>query len=237
MALQLPSIGRGTITVKRLYGSDNKGDVKVSSSASFIAGMVATRTTDSNGNVVLAVCDASATPCGVFGVHKTTSFLNPVVDEAVSYAAGSTTGTLNHATVQNVVVKDATGGSATEYTLTSDYTVTAANGLVTRTSTGNIWNSGAAATVYVSYRYESTELAGIDETLGSNKATVWEGPGEFEILVYDTGNLVSLGDTLRCDANGLLSTASGLTGTAIGAVTRAPSASDATLRFKMYGNY
>ena len=237
MSTQLPPIGRGTITLRRLYGSQNKGDTFVGASETFLAGMVAKRHLNSNGFVELAVCDGSAyQPCGLFGNHKVTSFYQPVVDEAITFTSGGATATLKHANVSNVKVTNKAGSGATAYTVTTDYTVATTNGIITRVNSGALGpNASTTKTAYVSYRYEDTTIAGIDETMGSAKVTLWEGEGEFTTLVYDTGSVYNLDSKLYCSTAGLLTTTT--TGTVVvGRVTQAPSASDASLRFVLYSN-
>lgn len=238
MSVQLPPIGRGTITLRRLYGSQNKGDIKVSSTASFVAGMVAKRQLDSYGNVELAVCDVGEVPAGLFGVHKITSFYQPVIQEAVAFVAGSATANLAHANVSEYTVYyyNTSAGTYTQITTSGNWSMAATNGVLTRVTSGWFGPNTAAATAYVSYRYEDTTLSGIDETLGSGKATIWEGAGEFETLVYDTSNTISLGDGLYCNTDGLL-TSVNVGGTKMGLVTRPPTASNPSMRFKLFDDF
>ena len=159
------------------------------------------------------------------------TFYVAVIDEELAFTADSLTANLDHAAVSDTLVEYPNG---TALTVTTDYTVNETNGIITRTSTGAL--GIVARTAYVTYRYESTDISGIDETIGSGKATLWEGGGEFETLVYDTSVQYSLNSALYCQADGLLTTTDG-GGTNLGRVTRPPSATDSTLRFKMYGNF
>jgi len=93
----------------------------------------------------------------VLGVAKwnhATSLLSAAVDEAVVLVNSSTAANLKHPNVSNVRVASAVQGGGTVYVLTTDYTVNATNGTVTKTGGGAISDG---ATVYVTYTWSITE--------------------------------------------------------------------------------
>jgi hypothetical protein len=90
---------------------------------------------------------------GVAKWNHTTSMYAAVVDEPV-VLNGTTASNLKHALVSNVRVSSAVAGGGTTYTVTTDYTVNATNGTVTRAGGGAI---GDGDTVYVSYTFQIPE--------------------------------------------------------------------------------
>jgi hypothetical protein len=104
---------------------------------------------------------------GFLGVAKwnhATALVAAVVDEAV-VLTGTTAASLAHANVSNVAVNSAAGmAAATLFTVTTDYTVSATNGTVTRVALGSITDG---ATVYVSYHY-SIPTSDLTQTQGQN---------------------------------------------------------------------
>jgi hypothetical protein len=93
----------------------------------------------------------STTGKGIIGVakwNKATAVVSSVVDEPI-VLTGTGAVNLKHANVANVKVAAAAGQGAA-YTVTTDYTVSAANGTVTRVA-GQAIADGA--TVYVTYTY------------------------------------------------------------------------------------
>ena len=231
----LPDIGRNGLvnSVRRLNGLNNPGYRLVDSTADFIAGMVANLEADSDGNPVLTVANATDTALiGLFFCHKTTNFYRPIVDESQTFGTSPNTSWiiyLDHASLKSSSVKVTDSTGVTTYTLTTDYTVNTTNGVITRTSTGSI---GATDTVLVTYSYEDTSLTGIDQTLGSGMAATLEDPGEVATLVYDTSKAYTLMGSIYSDANGYLTSTNG-GGTAVGKVTKVPTAENPELHFKL----
>jgi len=223
---ELPPIGRNGIvnSVRKLSGNIVTGWRDVSSTASFIAGYAATL---SSGVVVVADNTASQKIVGLFNCHKTTSFYRPIINESGTFTGAATAITLAHANIQAASVR-VTDSAGSAYTLTTDYTVNATNGIITQTSTGNI---GTTETVLIDYRYQDPNLAGIDQTLGSGKAAIIEGNGELATLVYETDAAWAENAAVTVSANGLPTI--GGTGTTIGFVTKVPSADDPELHFQM----
>ena len=231
----LPDIGRNGLinSVRRLHGLNNPGYRAVFATADFIAGMVAKLEADSDGNPVLKVANATDTALiGLFFCHKTTNFYRPITDESKTYGTSPNTAWalyLNHATLKSGSVKVTDSLGTTTYAITTDYTVNTTNGIITRTSTGSI---GATDTVLISYMYEDPTLTGLDQTMGSGLAATLEDPGEVATLVYDTSKAYALMGDLYSDANGYLTSTDG-GGTAVGKVTKVPTAENPELHFKL----
>lgn len=223
----LAPIGRNGIvnSVRKLSGNIVPGWRDVDSSADFIAGMCATL---SSGKLVVADDTASQKIIGLFNCHKTTSFYAPAVAEEGTFTGASSSITLAHAYVQTssgVLVTDSTG--VTTYTLGTDYTVNTTNGLITNLNVG----IGATDTVLVTYRYKDINLTGVDQTLGSGKASTIEGNGEIATQVYNSAAAWAENTAVTVGSDGLPTI--GGTGTTIGFVTKVPTASDPELHFQM----
>lgn len=222
----MSTLGRNGLVnaVRRLTGAPITGARDVDPAAQFIAGQVA-KLADLNGKAVATVADNTSTAIvGVFASHKTISFYRPVINESKTFDAGIVT--LDHANLQTGSVK-VTKLDGTAYVITTNFTVNATNGIITRVGTA----IGAAENVLVSYRYTDPNLSGIDQTLGSGKVAIIEEPGEIATLVYDTSRSYTLGDKLYVNAAGNITNASGTT--AIGFVTKVPSNDNAELHLKL----
>ena len=227
MSTTLPPIGRNGIvnSVRKLSGNIVTGWREVASNASFIAGYIATL--DSNGKAAVAD-DSSTQILGLFYCHKTTSFYRPVINEEGTFTGSATTITLAHANLQSgsVRVTDSTG---TAYTVTTDYTVNTTNGTITHAGGGS--SIGATETVLIDYNYQDPNLAGLDQTLGSGRASIVEGTGEIATLVYEPNAAWALNTDVTVSANGMPTI--GGSGQVIGFVTKVPTASDPELHFQM----
>lgn len=228
MATILPPIGRRGIvnSVRKLSGFLVSGWREVDPASDFIAGYVATLD-GTSGKVKVADDTGGVKVLGLFFCHKTTSFYKPVVDESITFTGAGSAITLNNANLQATSVR-VTTLAGVAYTLTTDYTVNATNGIITQTSGGGI---GVTETVLVDYRYEDPNLAGLDQTLGSGKAALVEGNGEIATLVYEMNVAWALNTTVTTSANGLPTI--GGTGTSLGFVTKVPTSSDPELHFQM----
>ena len=219
---QLPTLGRGALLCQRLSGLGNPGWKKVLETTEFMAGMVVAQ--DSDG--LIYRCDDSAQPVGLALGSKITAFYNPVVNEEVTF--DTLVQNLAHANVQKVLVTNTSTGLA--YTVTTDYTISAVNGTITRVALGSIAED---ETVHVSYLYADPNKAGMDETLPTGLISIANNQGEISNLVYDTSNIIAVGDSLKCDADGFLSTDSSLTGKDVGYVTVAPTSDKPALVFML----
>jgi hypothetical protein len=222
----LAPIGRNGIvnSVRKLSGNIVPGWRDVDSSADFIAGMVAAL---SSGKLVVA--DASTQHfIGLFNCHKTTSFYRPAVNESVTFTGAASSIALSNAYVKsNATTKVTNSAGTVTYDLTDDYTLNLTNGLIIQTSTGSI---GATATVLVTYLYKDINLTGVDQTLGSGKASTIEGNGEIATQVYDTSAAWAENAHVTVSALGLPTIGGS---NIIGFVTKVPTASDPELHFQM----
>jgi len=229
MSTVLPPIGRNGIvnSVRKLSGNIISGWRDVDSSADFIAGYIATLD-GTTGLAKVADNTADIKIIGMFFCHKTTSFYRPVIDESGTFTGSGTTITLNNANIQSASVR-VTDSDGTAYTVTTDYTVNATNGIITHAGGGS--SIGATETVLIDYRYQDPNLTGIDQTLGSGRAAIIEGSGEIATLAYETDAAWALNAAVTVSANGLPTI--GGTGVTIGFVTKVPSANDPELQFQM----
>lgn len=127
--------------------SEALGVYVADAAASFRAGSLVMR--NSSG---LVVASDGTDVLGVAKWNKATGLLGAKVDEAI-VLVGTTASNLSRANVSNVRVASATGYTGTTYTVTTDYTVNATNGTVTRNGAGAI---ASGATVYVTYTFQIT---------------------------------------------------------------------------------
>lgn len=214
------------IDIKRSFIGREAGNKAVDASASFEAGQVAAYASD--GELVLS--DSTAVPCGIFKWNKTTQIYGAIVAEAVTLT-GTTASNLDHATVSNVKVHSTAAGG-TVYNLTTDYTVNATNGTVTRAVASTI---SSGQTVYVSYTYQKTTaemdrdgknfLLNNDDSQGSNKMTVIQGMSTIYTDQFETNRVYAVNDAIYCSGNGKL-TNSAVSAYRIGRVVSVPTASD-----------
>lgn len=226
----LPDLGMNGLvnSVRKLTGVINPGYRDVASTADFIAGCVASLVADgTTGLPVLRTALATDTTqlIGLFYCHKTLSFYKPVVGESKTFSTSPNTTTilyLNHANVQADSVYITSGGVAVS---TSDYTLTATNGVITA-------DSPTTGTWLISYLYEDSSLIGIDQTLGSGKAATLEGDCEVATLVYDTSKAYTLNGNLYSTSTGYVTSTYG-GGSVVGRCTKTPTATDPELHFKL----
>ena len=227
MTVLLPDIGRNGLvgSVRRISGLNNPGYRAVSSTADFIAGMVANLEDDGNGNPILTVANATDKQViGIFYCHKTTSFYRPIVNEEQTFSTSPNTSTilyLNHANVKTSSVYITSGGLA----VASGWTLTGANGYITKNTTG-------VGTWKITYLYEDPNLSGVDQTLGSGMAATLEDQGEIATLVYDSSKAYAMMAPLYSNASGYITSSDG-TGAVVGYVTKPPSADNPELWYKL----
>lgn len=211
--------------------------------ATFRAGMIVMR--NASGLVV------PSNGLDVLGVAKWNHALTLVavaVDEAIVLTATDTI-PLKRGNVSNVRVASAKEGAGTTYVVTTDYTVSLANGTVTRVGAGTI---AAGATVYVSYTYAITE-AELLQTQGKN---FWNTLDEVSInegritvitdaeLIYTsqydtsvaysiTGANSNLYASTAAGKEGLLTTSSAGSAKFVGRVFQVPTAADPFLGLRL----
>lgn len=227
----LPPIGRNGLinSVRNLGGMSVTGWRPVDPSATFCAGQLAKLGTDSNGNtVVQVVSSTSDKPIGVFFTHNTTTFYRPSVAEEHTFGENADAPMIIYV---NPYVKAGsyivTNGSGTTYTENTDYTINTTNGAITNLGAG----ISSTATVYVTYLYKDQNLSGINQVLGSGKAALLEGIGDIATLMYDTTATWTLNADVKFNSSGYF-IASGAS-SAIGKVTKVPTASDPELHIKL----
>jgi hypothetical protein len=232
MTTQLPGMGRNGITntVRLLSGYTTPGWRNVDSASEFIAGMVGYLKADTNGNTVVATVAANTNkPFGIFFCHKVTSFYKLVVDEEAT-APAITTGTIvmEHAGIKADSCKVANASTGVAYTETSDYTINETNGIITNVSITQ------GTELLLTYLYEDTTNAGLDQTLGSGMVAIITDPAELALSVYDTTCVYTLGATVYATTSGYVtSTSPGGSAYTIGTVTKVPTADDPELYIRV----
>lgn len=204
--------------------------------ATFLQGQIVYK--GANG---VTLCDGATghTPLGIAKWNKATTLYGVNVDEAV-VLPGTTAVALKKSTVSGVKVNSAVSGSSsiTTYTVTTDYTVNAVNGTVTRVGGGAIADG---QTVYVTYTYaiQSTDLDfqgrnfwnfTDDVTIQDGRITVITGWSMLFTTQYNSSIQFSLGDSLVCSTAGLFTKAAaadaGTGAFPVGTVIQVPTATD-----------
>lgn len=221
--------------------SDALGTYVADPNSTFRAGMLVMR--DADGLVLPSDGD------DVLGVAKwnhALTLLAVAVDEPV-VLTGTTASNLKHGNVSNVRVASLPEGGGTIYTVTTDYTVNATNGQVTRVALGAI-TSGQ--TVYVTYSYQITQndlmqFQGmnfwntVDEvSQADNRVTVITDAALLFTTQYDTSRLYSLTGanselfaSQTAGQEGLFTSATG--GLFVGRVFQVPTAADPFLGLRL----
>lgn len=213
----------------------------VDTSVNIQSGMVAFLGSDANGNPI-ATTAANATamvPIGTFWKDAAVSYVRSWVEEATFNSNDIITLSKgNISSAANVKVTNV-GGTVT-FTQGVNYSVTAANGVITRIAG---ISSGATVTVWYTYTvqaghefWENTATKWstgsnydrqANDTLGSGKITVVEGDATLYTDQFDTTQAYTLNAALRADTNSLWTTASGAgTSSICGIVRKVPTASD-----------
>lgn len=223
------------IDIKRTLIGREAGNKTVDPNTTFNAGMVGAY--NSSGNVV--VCDSTATPAGILKWNKTSTLYGISVDEAVVMNTdGSTASNLAHANVTNVRVRSLANGLGTLYVLTTDYTVSAVNGTVTRVA-----NIASGGTVYITYTFQltATDIASganapgnvglnfalnSDDTAGSGKIVLIQSLSTVFTDQFDTSRTYSVNDQLYVNSAGLFTNINFAGASKFGRVISAPTASD-----------
>ena len=230
----LPPIGRTGINngnaVRRLSNMPVTGWRDVDPAATFTAGQLAKLATVSGNVMVQTVNNTSNKPIGIFFTDNTTTFYKPSYKEVHTFGENATTPTIVYV---QPYVKTATyvvaNVSGTPYTEGVDYSINITNGAITNLGVG----IGATATIYVTYMYKDINLSGLNQTLGSGKAAILEEVGEIATIQYETEatTAYTLGASIYFNSNGYLTADSG--SSAIGYITKVPSADDPELYVKL----
>ncbi len=216
------------LDLTRTVSGRELGNKDVDANASFEAGMIGSY--DSSGNITIC---AGTNPAGIFKYNKTSTITGVEVKEAITFADTSAVQTavnLKHANVSNVKVEDSAG---TDYTVTTDYTIVAGNGTITRGVSSAI---GYLEVVNVTYTYElsATELndqgknfnLNTDDTLGSGRITLIQGFSSVYTDQYKTDEDFAVEDVLYCGADGKFTKTNPGSGDAFGKVIFVPTATD-----------
>lgn len=235
----LPPIGRTGINngtgVRRLSNMPVTGWRDVSPTATFVAGQLATLTTDSNGKVVVETVNSTSDKViGVFFTDNSTTFYRAAYAEEHTFgenaAAPNVIYVNPYVKASSYVVSNAADtATAHLYTETTDYTVDTTSGAITNTLVG----IAATATVYVTYMYKDINLSGINQVLGSGKAALLEDFGEIATIQYDTTSATAytLNAAIYYNSSGYFTATSG--SSAIGFITKVPTADDPELYIKL----
>lgn len=233
------------LDLKRCEILRNPGQYKASASATIRQGMLVAL--DANQELIPAV---SNNVLGAAKWNKMTVGKSANVDEAI-VLTGTTAANLARANVSNVAVRSATGQGGTLYTVTTDYTVNATNGTITRVALGAI-TSGQ--TVYVTYTFDMTAADyrfqgrnffndNDDVTVAEGRLAIVQGPATLYTMEYDTSRSYSLtgaGASLYCGGNtvalaGLL-TNNSAEGRFVGRVIQLPTSADPYLGVNFTGH-
>jgi hypothetical protein len=197
---------------------------------------------DANGYLLPS---AGADTVGVAKWNQQTTGVSVNVDEAITMT-GTTAQDLARGNVSNVSVRSAQNFTGTLYTVTTDYTVNAANGTVTRVGGGTITDGQV---VYVTYTYALTdgdfEIDGRDFRNQSNN-DVLGNEGKLALITnwaqlfsieYDTSVAYAMtGATslLYVSSEGKVTSASGTD--AAGKIRQLPNSTDQFMGFLSFGN-
>ncbi len=222
------------------------GVYRAADSASFEAGMLVAQ--NSTGNLITAI---GKTVLGVAKWNKTNTLTAAILDEPISFPLADATVELLHPNVSNVRVESAVNFGGTVYTVSTDYTVSAANGTVTHVDSGG--SIPVATTVYVTYTYDLStrdlDFQGRnffnftdDVSIADNRVTVIQDADLLFTTMFDTNrsdyalsgtgkNLYSGGGSTAALA-GLFTTDSG-EGDFVGHVIQLPTADDPFLGLRL----
>lgn len=200
--------------------------------AAFEAGDLVSRNSD--GQII----KCAGTNClGMAKWNKATALTGLVKDEAL-VLTGTSAIALKHPLVAGVLVTNAAG---TPYTVTTDYTVNATNGTISRVALGAIPDGGA---VLVTYRFTAQaadlEFAGrnffnlLDETaLQQGRIVVLQGNSLVFTANYDQSVQYAVNDVMYCGTDGKPTKTSSGGGDIIGKVSQVPTADDPFLGIEM----
>lgn len=207
--------------------------------ATFRAGMAVMQ--NAQGQVVVST--GSGGFLGLAKWNKATSLLAARVDEQITLP-GTTAVSLRHPNVSNVRVASAPVGGGTVFALTTDYTVNATNGTVTRVGGGAIADG---ATVFVTYLYQisTSDLIqtqgqnfwnSLDEvSYAENRVTVITDAEVIFTTQYDTTRTYTVGEPLYASvaSPGLVTDDSSGSALFVGRVLQVPTASDPYLGLRL----
>lgn len=211
----------------------------VDTSVHIQSGMVAFLATSAAGVTVATTAASGTVPIGTFWKDRDTSYIRNWVESR----AFGTTNTINLSkgnVVAAVWVRVTNAAGTVIYAQGTDYTVTLANGVITRVIGGTI---PALATVIISYTYQvavgaehwedvstmwstgSNYDRQANDTLGSGQITIAEGDAKIFTDQYDPDQTYTLNAALRSDVTSRWTTGAGIS-SVCGRVISVPTAND-----------
>jgi len=218
----------------------NRPFYPVDENVSVTSGMVAFLATNGSGVTVATTAASGTVPIGTFWKDADSSWRRTTV-ETKTFNANNII-TLNGGNVVNTAsIKVTNAAGAVTYTQGVDYTVTLANGLVTRIVGGAI---AAAATVVVWYSYTlsasqvawdksgTRDTRGVnydrqpDDTLGSGLIVVIEGDAKIYTDQYDPTMTYAINNPLTFDAQSRWTSNTTSGNSVCGRVIKVPTAAD-----------
>lgn len=222
------------------------GVFKAADAADFEAGMLVAQ--NANGEIVK--CDG-APVLGVAKWNKTNTQKSAVVDEEIAFPTANSSVTLAHPNVSNLQIRDTAGLGGSAFTITTDYTLNATNGVVTHVGAGSI---PVATTVFVTYTF-ALSTADLDfqgrnffnqtddVTIADGRITVITDATILFTSQYDTSRAYALtGSSKNLYCGGATSGLEGLftndsgEGEFVGHVIQLPSADDPFLGVRLGGD-
>lgn len=198
----------------------NRPFYAVDVNATIMAGMVAFRGLNAVGVAVATTAVSGLVPIGTFWKDRAATYRRTTVENGTFNANNIIALSAGNIRAANAV--RVTNAAGVAFTQNVDYTVTLANGVVTRLVAGAI---AALATVVVWYEYNlqvgtehwdrvSTQWTqGVnydrqpDDTLGSGEITVAEGDAKLFTDQFDPTQTYALNNVLRSDATSRWTTA------------------------------
>jgi len=233
------------IDLKRSDIASNLGTYVVNRSTTFRAGMLV----QLNSSQELVVCDGTA-PMGFAKYDVATSLYETVVDEYIQLngVVATSLANANLYAGSGIRVSSAAQGGGTTYAVTTDYTVSAVNGTVTRVGGGSITDGQY---VYVTYMYEipnskmqfeGKNFWNVNNAIEYTNArmTVITGQSIVFTSQYDPSRVYAVDSVVEAGAvgdnlGGLVTLTGVGAGPNIGTVLQVPSAADPFMGIRMYG--
>lgn len=202
---------------------------------------------NSTGEVVVFDAANGTTLLGVAAMNKMSLGRSVVTDQSITFGVDNATKNLAHSGLVSgsVVVRSATGGTGTTYTVTTDYTVSLTNGTITHVAAGAI---DETLPVYVSFAWSLTEQdydfqgknfwqQNDDVSIQDLRVSVIEAPAQVFTTEYDPSVVYALtgaNSNIYANASGLFTSASA-SAKLCGKVINIPSAADPYLGIEFIG--
>lgn len=217
--------------VRPLVFTQDTGFRDVDSNATWIPGQFLTLNAAGKVASVSQVIDL---PIGISKTAKGAPFYLPYTQE-LEWGAVNDVLSLEKSNVKDVRIVNASNvaltGGGTHYTVLNS----GINGTIEVNSV-TAPAPAAGAFVTVTYQYKDMDHAPFDQTIASGKTALFESNGEYAFETYDTSAAYAVNAPVYINVSGVLtstSVGSANNGTAVGFVTRVPSADDVTLGVKI----